>query len=165
MAFFLKAFITQRRGTHPRGVAGVGTATVLNNPELPDHELFTPGRQFQIRIRHANLARPDDAFVDIRALSLKFADSDFDSPLDLFFHTGEEAVFWNIASFHETLTALAGKNGEFKALVLKYPWRYVKYIYLSIYLSIYLHLLHNSSLFYYFLSVWLSVCIFFYFCG
>ena len=123
MAFFLKAFITHRRGTHPRGVAGVGTATVLNNPELPDHELFTPGRQFQIRIRHANLARPDDAFVDIRAMSLKFADNDFHSPLDMFFHTGEGAAFWNISSFDETLAALTGKHGEFKEFVLKYPWR------------------------------------------
>ena len=110
------------RGTHPRGVSGDGVATVVNNPEFPDHEFFSSGRIFPIRLRHANLMRPDEASADVRGVSVKFSDSEFDSPLDLFMHTGEEAAFWSISSFDEMLTALASGEAEnLKAHIQKDP--------------------------------------------
>ena len=109
------------RGTHPRGISGDGVATVVSNPKFPDHEFFSPGRTFPIRLRHGNLARPDDAFSDVRAVSVKFSNSEFDSPLDLFMHTGEEAAFWSISSFDEMLTALTSGEEMFKAYVQKDP--------------------------------------------
>jgi len=59
----------------------------------------------------------------VRAVSLKFADTDFDSPFDLMMHTGEEAAFWNIHSFDKMLTALAGGPKTFKAYCLEDPWK------------------------------------------
>ena len=122
-AFALKALVTRQRGTHPRGVGAAGTVTVCENPLLPEHEFFKPGRVFPLRLRHANLVRPDDAQLDVRAVSLKLADSDFDSPFDLMMHTGEEAAFWNIVSFDHMLTALSGGTKTFKAFCLEDPWQ------------------------------------------
>lgn len=122
-AFALKALVTRQRGTHPKGVGAIGTVTVLDNPLLPKHEFFEEGRVFPLRLRHANLVRPDDAQLDVRAVSLKFADNDFESPFDLMMHTGEEAAFWNIVSFDHMLTALAGGPKTFKAFCLEDPWQ------------------------------------------
>lgn len=127
-AFALKALVTRQRGTHPRGVGAIGTATVCDNPLLPEHEFFETGRVFPLRLRHSNLARPDDAQLDVRAVSLKFADTDFESPFDLMMHTGEEAAFWNIYSFDKMITALTGGPKTFKAFCLEDPWHF----YLSI---------------------------------
>lgn len=122
-AFALKALVTRQRATHPKGVGAIGTLTVLDNPHLPKHDFFEAGRVFPLRLRHANLVRPDDAQLDVRAVSLKFADSDFESPFDLMMHTGEEAAFWNIVSFDKMLTALSGGSKTFKAFCLEDPWQ------------------------------------------
>lgn len=121
--FALKSLVTRQRGTHPRGVGAIGTVTVLDNPLLPEHEFFSAGRVFPLRLRHANLVRPDDSQLDVRGISLKFADTDFESPFDLMMHTGEEAAFWNIYSFDKMLTALAGGPKAFKAFCLEDPWK------------------------------------------
>lgn len=122
-SFALKALLTRQRGTHAKGVGAIGTITVLDNPDLPEHEFFEAGRIYPLRLRHANLVRLDDAQLDVRAVTLKFADSDFDSPLDLMMHTGEEAAFWNIVSFDKMLMALAGGPKQFKAFCLEDPWQ------------------------------------------
>lgn len=127
-SFALKALLTRQRGTHAKGVGAIGTVTVLDNPDVPEHEFFEAGRIYPLRLRHANLVRLDDAQLDVRAVTLKFADSDFDSPLDLMMHTGEEAAFWNIVSFDKMLMALAGGPKQFKAFCLEDPWHF----YLSI---------------------------------
>ena len=43
----------------------------------------------------------DDPMVQVRSGSLKFADSAFESPLDLQMNTGRHCFFWNAASFLE----------------------------------------------------------------
>ena len=121
--FALKTLVTRQRGTHARGVGAIGTVTVLDNPHLPEHEFFNAGHVYPVRLRHANLVRPDDAQLDVRAVSLKFDDSDFKSPFDLMMHTGEEAAFWNIFSFDKMITALAGGPKTFKAFCLEDPWK------------------------------------------
>ena len=121
--FALKTLITRQRGTHAKGVGAIGTITVVENPLLPEHEFFKAGHVFPVRLRHANLVRPDDAQLDVRAVSLKFADSDYDSPFDLMMHTGEEAAFWNIFSFDKMIQALAGGPKTFKAFCLEEPWK------------------------------------------
>ena len=121
--FALKSLVTRQRGTHARGVGAIGTVTVLDNPLLPEHDFFNVGHVFPLRLRHSNLVRPDDSQLDVRAVSLKFADTDFDSPFDLMMHTGEEAAFWNIHSFDKMLTALAGGPKTFKAYCLEDPWK------------------------------------------
>lgn len=117
----MRALFTQQRGAHTPGVQGVGAATVVSSPQFPEHELFKPGYTFPMRLRHSNLIRPDHAFTDIRAVCLKFADHDFDSPFDLFMNTGKEAAFWSIESFDQMLPAL-GSPESFKKLMLDSPW-------------------------------------------
>ncbi|XP_068692122.1 allene oxide synthase-lipoxygenase protein-like isoform X2 [Montipora foliosa] len=122
--FALKALLTRQRGTHAKGVGAIGTVTVLDNCNLPEHDFFKAGRIYPLRLRHSNLVRVDDAQLDVRAVSLKFADSDFESPLDLMMHTGEEAAFWNIVSFDKMITALAGGQKPFKEFCLENPWHF-----------------------------------------
>ena len=121
--FGLKSLITRQRGAHPRGVGAIGTITVLDNPLLPEHDFFTAGHVFPLRLRHSNLGKLDDAELDVRSVTLKFADSDFESPFDLTMDTGEEAAFWSIHSFDKMITALYGGPEKFKALCLEDPWQ------------------------------------------
>lgn len=122
-AYALKALATQHRGTNLRGVGATGTLTVLNNPLLPEHDFFAAGRVFPVRLRHSNLHSADDAGSDVRSVSLKFADSDFDSPLDLMMHTGEKAAFWSIYSFDKMITALKEGRKAFEKYCLEDPWQ------------------------------------------
>lgn len=97
--FGSKALLTGHRATHMQGIGGRGTITVVSKPEFPEHEFFTPGRVFQSRIRHANASFYDDACSQVRACSLKFADTDSASPLDILMNTGVIQAFWNFESF------------------------------------------------------------------
>ncbi|KAK2554379.1 Allene oxide synthase-lipoxygenase protein [Acropora cervicornis] len=120
VASTLKSLATQQRGGH-RSVGATGAATVLNNPLLPEHEYFTAGRVFPIRVRHSNFHSKDDAGSDVRMLSIKFADSEYESPFDLLMYTGEKAAFWNIYSFDKMLTALKEGREAFQAYCLANP--------------------------------------------
>ena len=65
----------------------------------------------------------DDAELDVRLTSLKFADNDFESPFDLILHTGEEAAYWSLFSFDKMLNALSGETKTFQAYCLQDPWQ------------------------------------------
>jgi arachidonate 5-lipoxygenase len=99
MMFAGKALVTGRRGTHMQGVGGRGTIAVVPQPQFPAHDFFTPGRVFPGRIRHANASFYDDAASQVRAASLKFADNDFESPLDILMNTGVIQAFWSFDTF------------------------------------------------------------------
>ena len=97
--FGLKALLTGRRATHMQGIGTRGTITVVAQPEFPEHEFFSAGRVFPCRLRHANASFYDDACSQVRACTLKFADSDFASPLDIPMNTGVIQAFWSFISF------------------------------------------------------------------
>ena len=122
-SFVLKSLAIQQRGTRPSGVGALGAITVLDNPLLPAHDFFTAERVFPVRLRHSNFVKTDDAESDVRVVSLKFSDSEFESPFDLMLHTGEEAAFWNIFSFDKMLNALHGGPKTFEAYCLEDPWQ------------------------------------------
>ena len=92
---------TRRRMSHNNGIAGRGTIRIVDDPRFPPIEFFEPGRVFPARLRHASVAYMDDAMRAVRSASLKFADSDFASPLDLQMNTGDFCFFWNGRSFME----------------------------------------------------------------
>ena len=104
-------------------MGAIGRITVLKNPRLPKHEFFKEGHVFPARLCHSNLHATDDAALDVRSVSLKFADSDFKSPLDLMMQTGEEAAFWNIFSFDKMLTALKEGGRALEEYCLENPWQ------------------------------------------
>jgi hypothetical protein len=90
-------------------------------------------------MRHANLTYDDDATLDIRGASIKFADSDNDSPLDILYdcsfnlpslhalcrmNTGSISAFWNLKSFEDFFNGVrVGKEGLQKFL-RNYPAAY-----------------------------------------
>jgi catalase len=118
-AMFMAAGLkSRRRGTHPCGVAAKGTAVVVDNPNIPDHPFFTPGRKFDLRLRHANGSFFDDAACTIRGCSIKFADSDYESPFDLMMNSGSQGPLWSVESFLTFAWARLGCNpatGDFEA--------------------------------------------------
>ena len=122
VAYTLKTLATHQNADL-RGVGAIGTITVLNNPLLPVHEFFTAGRVFPVRLRHGNLHSSDDAALDVRSVSLKFADSDFESPFDLMMQTSEKAAFWNIFTFDKMLTALKEGGKALEEYCLENPWQ------------------------------------------
>jgi arachidonate 5-lipoxygenase len=85
--------------SHDNGIGGLGRLRIVDDPEFPEHEFFSPGREFPLRIRHATATFLDDAVNDIRSISLKFSHHHFNSPFDIELNTGESSLFWNAASF------------------------------------------------------------------
>ena len=121
MLFGAVSLARQRRATHKLGVGGLGTATVVSHPQFPNHEFFKPGRSFPVRLRHGNLNLDDDAGADVRGASLKFADSDDESPLDLVMNTGSVSVFWDVKSLDDLTKAKIDGTEGMKEYVLKDP--------------------------------------------
>ena len=79
------------------------------------------GRKFDARLRHGNLKYKDDASSDVRSFSIKFADDDSESPLDIVMNTGEANVFWNVASFNDFVPVNEGETA--KEYVYKNPYQ------------------------------------------
>ena len=93
------SLIKRQRMSHNNGICGVGSATIVDDPGVPLHPLFHPGKVFPCRIRHAAASFMDDAMRVVRSMSIKFADEDMKSPFDLELNTGEVALFWSASSF------------------------------------------------------------------
>lgn len=87
------------RMSHNNGILGRGTIRIVDNPEFPECDFFEPGREFSCRLRHATVSFVDDAMMTVRGASLKFADSEFKSPLDLEMNTGKVTFFWSCRNF------------------------------------------------------------------
>ena len=97
----LGAGTKRRRMSHNNGIAGRGTIRIVDHPQFPPTDFFEAGRTFPCRLRHASGAFMDDAMKTVRSGSLKFADTDFASPLDIQMNTGDYCFFWNARSFLE----------------------------------------------------------------
>ncbi len=103
--FAAKAMANRERATHMSGVGGRGRIRIVDHPAFPEHEFFQASREFSCRIRHANAFFHDDRRVLARGCALKFADSDFASPLDLLMNTGAYQAFWSLDSFLDFVQA------------------------------------------------------------
>lgn len=117
--FVKRARRLQRRPTHPLGVGATGHAVANPGPGVPTNTFFRPGRRLLLSLRHANLAREDDAMLDIRSASLSLVDGN--DRLDLPMNTGMVSAFWDTASFLQFVRAnLKGKPG-LQALLARSP--------------------------------------------
>ena len=47
------SFPKRYRMSHNNGIAGRGTVRIVDNPQFPEHDFFTPGKEFGVRVRHA----------------------------------------------------------------------------------------------------------------
>lgn len=108
--------------SHNKGVGGRGKIRIVDDPEFPEHEFFKAGREFSCRIRHASVTFSDDAMNQVRGVSLKFADSNFKSPLDLEMNTGAISIFWTAANFWKFVLNRNEKDGiQYKEYYEKEP--------------------------------------------
>jgi hypothetical protein len=91
----------RRRMSHNQGTGGRGKIRIVTDPRFPETEFFEPGREFPCRIRHGCVSFVDDCVNEVRSGTLKFADTDFASPLDLQMNTGLHCFFWDAKTFLE----------------------------------------------------------------
>ena len=124
-AWFVALFIglgMRQRMSHNKGVAGRGKLKIVDDPDFPEHDFLTAGREFPCRIRHASVTFNDDAMNQVRGISIKFADSRFKSPFDLEANTGDISIFWTAANFLKFVWNRREKNGvQYKAYYEKEP--------------------------------------------
>jgi hypothetical protein len=93
------------RMSHENGIVGRGSVRIVDDVAIPQNDFFVPGREFACRLRHASVSLMDDAGLFVRAASLKFADTDVKSPLDLLMNGGTAAPFWNMYTFAQFMYA------------------------------------------------------------
>ncbi len=87
------------RMSHNNGIAGTGWLKIVDDPDIPKHDFFEPGKTYPLRIRHASATFLDDAMKVIRSISIKFSNHHWKSPFDLELNSGEFSVFWSALSF------------------------------------------------------------------
>jgi len=116
------SFFGRVRMSHENGIACAGRLRIVENQELPPHEFFVPGREFPCRIRHGAASFKDDAKLVVRSASLKFADTRFESPLDILMNTGKAPLFWNARTFAGFMaSSIAGKGKYYVPFLRKHP--------------------------------------------
>lgn len=88
------------RGTHSyTGVGAQGTATLLNNPDIPYNEFLSNHKMFRCSLRHARLVTKTDVEADIVSSAIKFVDENERTVLDLAMNTGKSSLFYNLITF------------------------------------------------------------------
>ncbi len=122
LGLILTRSLFKLRMSHDNGTTAIGTVKIVENPRFPAHDFLQAGRSFKCRLRHASVSYPDDAVIQVRAASLKFADSRYDSPFDLELNTGTISLFWTARNFLEFAQAKKMTQGlAFSAYYDKYP--------------------------------------------
>jgi hypothetical protein len=118
----LTCFFGRRRMSHENGVAVRGRIRIVDEPPYPANEFFTAGREFPARMRHASVLYKDDAMVEVRSASLKFADTRSESPFDLLLNNGRVGLFWSARTFVQFMrVSIAGKGKQFVSYLDKNP--------------------------------------------
>ena len=117
----MKTILTQKRALYERGVAARGTFLVTGAPygssTAPGQEFFSPGQQFEARVRFSSQGR-DDAALAVRGVALQLSAPGKGS-FDLLMSTGAYSAAENIVQF--TLMHLARTLGGFAERML---WKY-----------------------------------------
>ena len=113
------AWLTGKRPTHPDGIGAQGIATIVADPQFPNCEFFTPGRCYPVCLRHSTLKSIDDAGLNFLSASIRFADSNEESSLDILMSTGRSAIFWDVQGIYDALEAT--RSGDLKGYYLKRP--------------------------------------------
>lgn len=119
---FTAALLLKRRMSHNNGLTVRGRIRVVDDPTFPANDFFEPGREWVCRLRHASVSYYDDTVIQVRAASLKFADTLYESPLDLEMNTGTISLFWSAKNFFEFFQKQKEVDGtEFVRFYDKYP--------------------------------------------
>ncbi|XP_042015983.1 uncharacterized protein LOC121763959 [Salvia splendens] len=101
---------------HRIGAAGKGSLRMYDHVlGLPDHEIFSPGKEYCVVLRHSNcLSSDDDARLDPRGAALRIISSNGDAPLlDLTLKTGNAFHARSIGEFATWLVCGAAAKEEY----------------------------------------------------
>jgi linolenate 9R-lipoxygenase len=109
-AFGNTAHIKGRRATHSYGTVAKGVLTVLDALDIPEHNIFRPGKAYPVLLRHANIKGfRDDAILDGRGATVRILAGDAQAPLsdlnldqgivDVLMSTGRSFILGDAASF------------------------------------------------------------------
>ena len=119
--FGARAMHTGQRPTHAIGIAAQGIATIVAEPQFPKCDFLIPGKSFPVCLRHSTLKSQDDAMLDFLSASIRFADSDEKSPLDILMSTGRGNPLSNVEGIYDAISA--NRSGNLKDYYLKTPDR------------------------------------------
>ena len=123
---FFKSLPSRRRMSHDFGVAAAGRVKILDDPGLPENDFFVAGREHDCRVRHADADHWDGAKLSFRGASVKFADTELDSPFDLIMNSGPTNPTFTLRAFAEFMPGqLQGGGHAWDPFFEKYPdsWR------------------------------------------
>ncbi len=101
----------RRRMTHNNGCLARGHLRIVDQPSFPAHPMFPPGQVYPCRIRHAAALYEDDGCRTVRSASIKFADTQGSSPLDILMNTGVASFFWTAYHFFQSAYYRRPSNG------------------------------------------------------
>jgi len=111
----VNSLFSRTRMSHENGLVVKGRIRILDELDIPPSTFFKPGREFPCRLRHASVSFADDARLVVRSGSLKFSDTDHESPLDLMMNTGVAGPFahaWDFLKF--MITTIRGRETHIK---------------------------------------------------
>jgi hypothetical protein len=110
--------IHKTRVFHPDATAARGSLRVVDNPDLPAHDFFRPGREFEILARYSNSIESDDIAPAIRGITMRLSDPAGGSGLlDLSLITGDRFFARNADHFRR----FGSSDAEREALVRDVP--------------------------------------------
>jgi len=88
------------RGTHSyTGVGAQGTATLLNNQDIPYNEFLSTSKTFRCFLRHARVVTQTDVEADVISGSIKLVEENGRTVFALAMNTGKAGLFDNLNSF------------------------------------------------------------------
>ncbi len=116
------SIMARKKMSHNNGIAATGSIRFVDNPGFPLHPFFEPGKTLPCRVRHAAASFMDDAMRVVRSMSIKMADTNYKSPMDIELNTGETALFWSVASFFRFAKYKKTRFGmQYEEYYRKYP--------------------------------------------
>jgi linolenate 9R-lipoxygenase len=109
-AFGQIAQVRGRRATHSYGTTAQGVLRVLDSLTIPEHNIFLPGKEYAVLLRHANIKGfRDDAILDGRGATVRILDDNIHTPLskmnlhesivDILMSTGRNFILGDAVSF------------------------------------------------------------------
>ncbi|KAI0208115.1 hypothetical protein LSAT2_007210 [Lamellibrachia satsuma] len=115
---------TRPRSTQRLAVGALGLAVVDSDKRLPTNDFFVPGQVFEVRAVLSNYPNAgDDRKLNLLNVGLKFADHEWDSPLDLVLQTGQYGQYVNGQCVLDDVTAMQQGQDSVNDMLLSTPLR------------------------------------------
>lgn len=108
----MNSLLKKERMSHENGIGATGHLRIVDNPTYPRNDFFTAGEEFDMRLRHATVLYRDDAKLTVRGVSIKFANTRHEAPLDLLMNSGRVGLFFDARTFLQFMKGTMGGRGQ-----------------------------------------------------